>query len=189
MAIINLCIIIYGCMQADKHVFKHSGIPAFKQACFHITMQADVYICRLAFLPASLQACRQSRSQACRNTRRSEGAPAVSITKKKQKYFPRENRKRKKRKRKQSKRTGCRQAKRNRNKSRRVSCEERARHYAEVFLPDCESPSYLRFLFIISVDKNINNNRQIMIACKGRRLYVNFVIATVADIGILQTAF
>jgi hypothetical protein len=26
-------------------------------------------------------------------------------------------------------------------------------------LPDCESPSYLRFLFIISVDKNINNNR------------------------------
>ncbi len=51
--------------------------------------------------------------------------------------FYKENRKTEKRKRKQFHRTGCRQAKRNRNKSRRVACEERARHYAEVFLPDC----------------------------------------------------
>jgi len=30
MEIINLCIIIYLCKHAEKHVFKHSGIPAFK---------------------------------------------------------------------------------------------------------------------------------------------------------------
>lgn len=63
--------------------------------------------------------------------------------------FSKENEKQEKRKRKQSYRTGCRQAKRNRNKSRRVACEVGADHYAEVFLPDRHSPSYLRFLFFI----------------------------------------
>lgn len=154
MAIINLCIIIYVCRQTYLQAFRHSGIQVGLFSYNHVG--------RCVCMQTGILAGRQSRSHAVKPAGVRAGQKVrhqSNITKKKHKYFPKENRKRKKRKRKQSNRTGCRQAKRNRNKSRRVSCEERARHYAEVFLPDCESPSYLRFLFIISVDKNINNNR------------------------------
>lgn len=138
------------CIQADMS----SSIQAFKYAGFHITMLAGLYVCRCEFLTASRQAVTQSRLQEYTQFSTCSSSPA--IPRRNKNIFPKENRKRKKRKRKQTKRTGCSQAKRNRNKSRRVSCEEQARHYAEVFLPDWNSPTYLRFLFIISFDKNIN---------------------------------
>ena len=146
---IILCIIIYVCRQTCLQAFKYSGIQ--------VGMFSYNYVGMCAFLPASRQAVTQSSLQEYAQVRRCSSSPA--LPRRNKNIFRKENRKRKKRKRKQSKRTGCSQAKRNRNKSRRVSCEERARHYAEVFLPDWNSPSYLRFLFIISFDKNINNNR------------------------------
>jgi hypothetical protein len=148
---------MYAGRQTCLQAFRHSGIQVGMFSYNHVGrcvyMQTGILACK----PASRQAVTQSSLQEYAQVRRCASSP--TLPRRNKKIFPKENRKRKKRKRKQSKRTGCRQAKRNRNKSRRVSCEERARHYAEVFLPDCESPSYLRFLFIISVDKNINNNR------------------------------
>ena len=154
-------IFMQACRQVYRYsymqLFKQSSNQVIKQSCVQVRRLGCMQVCRLAFLPARLHVVIHSSMQVYTQVSRCSGSPALPTIKKN--IFQKENRKREKRKRKQSKRTGCRQAKRNRNKSRRVSCEERARHYAEVFLPDWNSPSYLRFLFVISFDKNINNNR------------------------------
>ena len=148
---------ILACSYSSIQAFRHSSNQAIKQSCVQVRRLGCMHVCRLAFLPARLNVVIHSNMQVYTQASRCSGSPALPTIKKI--LFKKKTEKGKKEKESNLKGRDA-----DRLKGIGISPEGCLVRNEQGIMPKsfCQTGTARRtfgFFFIISFDKNINNNR------------------------------